>query len=272
MDISQRSVGQSGFAQQREKRGNRKPGFIRSRFNSYYETRNSRKYASLYYYSVKEVMDRVKSGDEKFYPDEFYKSMGIPAPEQYKAFNDLYSCLDSDSDENNYFHNHKKGLTNLARLPRHPPASKMIMQIYENIKKEPVKKVKIVCGSFWKRQLWLRYEVIKYLNKLHTEHGVGIEIFTNCAESEEGIKKLDKDIYPGCFQTLKNRAMIHHILVEYENDDIRMYIEYPHTERHYLRLYMLLTPEDFNSSALRDKKNRIKIFLESLVEKAMSNQ
>jgi hypothetical protein len=266
MDVSQHSNRHPVVAQWKEKRGNRKPWFYFSRPNSDFETEKLRESANSYYVSIREIMDRVESGDEDFYPDEFYKAMGIPAPEQYQAFVDLYSCLDSQNSD--YFHNHEKGLSNLVRLPRYPAATEMISHIYENIVKEPVKNIKIVCGSFWKRQLRLRYEIIKYLNKLHGEHKVGIEIYTNCGKDARGIKKLDKDIYLHCFHKLENRVMIHYILIEYENGDIRMYIEYPHSEKHFLRLFMLLTPEDFNSPALKDKKNEIKEFFEGLIEKA----
>ena len=258
------------LVQRREEQENLKPGLIRSAVNTLYENRNSRRYANFYYYSVREIMDRVKSGDGEFYTDDYYKTIGAPAPEQYKAFNDLYSCLDSQHSD--YFHDHKKGLYNLARLSRQPAALNMIKQVYNDFENEPVKSITIACGSFWHRKIWLRNEVIDYLNKLHTEHGVGIEIFTNCEKREEGLVKLDKDIYDCCFHHVENRVMIHHMLIEYKNDDIGMYIEYPHTEKHYLRLYMILTPESFNSTALKNKKGEIKIFFQGLIDKAMRGQ
>ena len=270
MGIYQQGGHRSVLVQRREDQENNKPGLFLSCLNSYYENKNSKKHANFYYYSIREIMDRVKSGNEEFCSDDYYKAMGSPNPEQYKAFNDLYSCLDPQNSD--YFHEHKKSLYNLARLSRQPAALKMIKEIYDSIKNAPVKSIKLVCGSFWQRKIWLREEIIDYLNKLHTEHGVGIEFFTNCKEDGKGIDKLDKEIRDHYYHHLDNRVMIHHIFVEYMNDDIKMYIEFPHTEKHYFRLYMLLTPEEMNSPALKDKKHEIKKFFEGLIEKAMRDQ
>jgi len=246
----------------------KKPGYVHSFFNSRYESINSRKYVDYFYRSVKNIMEEVKSDENNYHHDEdkheYCKEMGIPSPKQYEAFNALYSCVNSD-----YFDKHKKGLYNIARLSRCPVALNLLKGIYDNFEIEPVKKIKIICGSFWRKPLWLRSEIINYLNKLNTEYKIEVEIFNNCAKNEDDeIKKLNENIYPDKFYPLKRRAMIHYILIYYKNGDTKLYIEYPHSEKHYLRLYMLLTPEDMNSPELKDKRELILQFLEGIIEKA----
>ena len=257
-DVDQRSKGKK--VDKLEK----KPGHIRSFFNSRYESINSRKYVDYFYRSVINIMEEVKSGKNNYHENEYYKEMGIPSPEQYIAFNDLYSCVNND-----YFDKHEKGLYNIARLSRNPVALNLLKEINDNFEIEPVKKIKIICGSFWRKPIWLRREIINYLNKLNTEHKIEVEIFNNCAKDEDNeIKKLNDNIYPNKFYPLKRRAMIHYILIYYTNGDTKLYIEYPHSEKHYLRLYMLLTPKDMNSPELKDKKEQILQFLEGIIEKA----
>jgi|TergutMp193P3_1026864.scaffolds.fasta_scaffold01894_4 hypothetical protein len=267
-NFAQRSDGQQDVVQRSERLGisklDRKPGYIRSFFNSRYESINSRKYVDYFYNSILNIMEDVKSGNNNYYPNEYYKAMGMPSPEQYIAFNELYSFFNND-----YFDKQGKGLYNLARLSRKPIALKIIKDIYDNFEIEPVKKITIVCGSFWRKPLWLRGEIINYLNKLNAEHNVEVELFTNCADDEEdGIENLNDDIYANKFHRLKNRVMIHYILA----DDKKLYIEYPHSEKHYLRLYMLLTSKELDSPELKDKKQKIIQFLKGLIEKASNSQ
>jgi len=201
-------------------------------------------------------MEEVKSGTVKYHSDDFYKSMGIPAPDQYRAFIELYKIVD----DYNFFAKSTKTLTNHARLPLYPGTIKLLKGINDNFKKNPVNSVTIACGSFYKNNLWVRYEIINYLNQL-CDKGVVINLYTNCNANEEGINKLNKNIN---FEFLNKRVMIHFIMV----DDKYIKIHFPHSEKILQRLSMLIEPKDFLNSPLKEKKTELFKFFNNLIERA----
>ena len=236
-----------------------KPNFISLWQNERLEKYNTIKYVDFSYSSFFQTMNEVKNNEIENYPDDFYKIMGIPAPDQYRAFIKLYELVDNDD----FFAKHPKTLSNHARLPRYPGTLKLLRDIYNNYNTDPVKNIKISCGSFYRKYLWVRLEIINYLNML-CKMGVKIEIYTNCKETEEKVNTLDKNIY---FEHIKNRILIHFVLVDDKN--IKLY--YPHSEKVYHRLGMLLTSDDFNNELSEKKQELFRFFNELITEAKNKN-
>jgi len=234
-----------------------KPNFIKLKVNEYWENYNTKKYSNFLYASFMEAMEDVKYDRIENHPEDFYKIMGIPEPGQYRAFIRLHELVNDD-----YFAKHSKTFSNHARLPRYPGTLKLLRDIYINYDKDPVKSITISCGSFYRKYLWVRVEIIKYLNKLY-EKGVKIEIYTNCKINEDKIYTLNPNIH---FESLDKRIMIHFILV----DDKYIKFYYPHSENIYQRLGMLLTPKDLNAELL-EKKNELFLFFNNLITEAKDN-
>jgi hypothetical protein len=240
------------------KRLRHKPNFIKLKINEYWENYNTKKYSDFSYASFIEAMDDVKYNKIENHPENFYTIMGIPEPGQYRAFIRLYELVNND-----YFAKHPKTFSNHARLPRYPGTLKLLRDIYINYDKDhPVESITISCGSFYRKNLWVREEIIKYLNLLY-EKGVKIEISTNCKKNEDKIYKLNPNIH---FESLNKRVMIHFILV----DDKYIKFYYPHSEKIYHRLGMLLTTEDLNTELL-EKKKELFLFFNNLIAEAKNN-
>jgi len=239
------------------KRLRHKPNLIKLIINERWEDHNTKKYSGFLYASFIEVMEDVKYNKIENHPDNFYKIMGIPEPGQYKAFIRLYDLVNDD-----YFTKHPKTSSNHARLPRYPGTLKLLRDIYINYDKNPVKNITISCGSFYRKNLWVREEIIKYLNLLY-EKGVKIEIYNNCKRNEDKIYELTPGIH---FESLNKRVMIHFILV----DDKYIKFYYPHSEKIYHRLGMLLTPENLNTE-LFEKKKELFRFFNNLIAEAKDN-
>lgn len=232
----------------------RKPNFIKLLKNGYLENYNTKRYSNFSYTSFLEAMEKVKTNRIENYPENFYKIMGIPAPDQYRAFIELYKLVGNDD----FFAKHPKTFSNHACLPRYPGTLKLLRDIYINYNKDPVKNIIISCGSFYRKYLWVRTEIIDYLNQL-CEKGVKIELYTNCKTDEDEINKLSKKIR---FESLENRIMIHFVLV----DDKKIKIHYPHSEKIYHRLGMLLTPADFNNELLEKRIALFQFFINLIAE------
>jgi len=239
------------------KRLRHKPNFIQLFINEYWQNQNTRNYSDFMYTSFIEAMEDVKLNKIKIQPEDFYRTMGIPEPAQYKAFIKLHELVNDD-----YFAEHPKTFSNHARLPRYPGTLKLLRDIYNDYDKNPVEKITISCGSFYRKYLWVREEIINYLNMLY-EKGVKIEIFTNCKKDEDKVYKLNPDIH---FESLDKRVMIHFVLV----DDKYIKFYYPHSESIYQRLGMLLTPEDLNTELLEKKKELFQFF-NNLIAEAKNN-
>jgi hypothetical protein len=236
-----------------------KPNFIKLWRNEHWEKYNTEKYSGFSYASFMEAMEEVKYDRVEHHSEDFYKIMGIPEPDQYKAFIRLHELVNDDD----FFAKHPKTLSNHARLPRYPGTLKLLRDVYLNYDKDPVKDITISCGSFYRRYLWVRTEVIKYLNWLY-EKGVKIEIYANCKANEDHINKLNKNIH---FEPLDNRVMIHFILV----DDKIIKFYYPHSENIYQRLSILLTPEDLNTKLIQ-KKTALFLFFNNLISEARNKK
>jgi hypothetical protein len=239
------------------KRLSRKPNFIQLLINERWQNYNTRNYSDFMYTSFIEVMEDVKHNKIEIQSENFYRTMGIPEPAQYKAFIRLHELVNND-----YFAKHQKTFSNHARLPRYPGTLKLLRDIFIDYNKNPVKSITISCGSFYRKYLWVREEIINYLNKFY-EKGVKIEIFTNCKKDEDKVYKLNPNIH---FESLDKRIMIHFVLV----DDKYIKFYYPHSESIYQRLGMLLTPEDLNTELLEKKKELFRFF-NNLIAEAKNN-
>jgi hypothetical protein len=262
-NILQQSVEQGSALQQSEnlmadEEQYNKPHFFQSILNLWTARFNSWKYADYYYDSVFNTMTQVKKNENAFYPEEYCRGVGIPSFKQYKAFNDLYEVVGDDE----FLKNHKKEIYNLALLPLVPNTLQLLRRI-ENGKIEDVKKITIVCGSFWKKNIWVREAISKTLIDLHTKRNITVDLYTNCRGDEKEVGRLREFIN---YYYFIDRVMIHFTLI----DDKYILLEYPHSEKIYLRLFMLLTPKDLNSDVLISKKKLLLDFFESLIIEAQT--
>jgi len=234
-----------------------KPNFIQLIINERWQDYNTEHYSDFMYTAFIEAMEDVKYNRIEIQPEDFYRTMGIPEPGQYKAFIRLHELVNDD-----YFAKHPKTFSNHARLPRYPGTLKLLRDIYIDYDKNPVESITISCGSFYRKYLWVREEIINYLNRLYKK-GVKIEVFTNCKKDEDKINELNPNIH---FESFDKRVMIHFVLV----DDKYIKFYYPHSESIYQRLGMLLTPEDLNAELL-EKKNELFLFFNNLIAEAKKN-
>ena len=206
-----------------------------------------------------------KAGEMLLSAEEEYKAFGIPGPSQYKAFSDLFSFFkDGEFEllkhENFYYYD-----SNLVNTQ----PERGIVEFIENLTSFDFagqdRKVILCCGSFWEKCPEIREKVLLLFERLYTEKGITIHIYTNCKTEEvKGHDWFMEQIKGTSRFGLEDRIPIH--FIQAGND--YFFIEFPHAEDIIVRLNLLLDLKDIKLKDDYEKAN-VEEFFGGLIQQAL---
>jgi hypothetical protein len=209
------------------------------------------------YLNFKSGLDEVRSNINICEP-EYYKSFGIPEPEQYRAFDEYYKLFHNAPEA--FFEKHKKVVYMFTDEIKSTPSLKLLKSV-KNFKQ--VESVDIGCGSFWHDYPIVKGKIVENLNRI-SKNGVPINIATQASPHE--LYVLSDKIQKKDNTEIKQRIKIHYINIWFKNNTVKSLIEFPHTEVIHVRLSMVITPEEFKAQNV--DIDTLRTFYNNLIQNA----
>jgi hypothetical protein len=186
--------------------------------------------------SFRQSHEIVKNKRIIFYPNEKFKRMGIPSLRQYFAFDRLINLI---------------GPKNFAGLPKISidldKDDILLIDQFSRLFDDPSKNLKITftSGHFWSKKPSRREKMIRFLTKELAPKNFSVVIYTQDKEiKNEMAAKFKEYGIPERFHNnirivrVPYRIDIHYIIVDEAGhpENSYVFIEFPHTEKHYFRL------------------------------------
>jgi hypothetical protein len=212
-----------------------------------------------------ENYNHFKGGEIPLSLEKEFRHFGIPGPSQFAAFSELFSFFQEGEFEllkHRNFYYHDSALVK-------KPSERGIVEFIENLADFDFagqdKKIILCCGSFWGKSTKVRDKVLCLFERLHTEKGITIHLYTNCKENEIiGHDKFIEEIRETSHYGLEERIPIH--FIQAGND--YFFIEFPHGEEIVVRLSLFLDLKNIVYKNGYEKAN-VENFFDKLIQQAL---